>query len=89
MHPGSQIEAVFLCREPVDLRKSIDGLAGIVQHAFGANPFAASVHVFVNARRDIAHVRQSSLLQSSTQYSSSGTCRILRDCRPRPSCRIV
>lgn len=52
MHPGSRIEAVFLCREAVDFRKSIDGLAAIVQHEFGANPFGASLHVFVNARRD-------------------------------------
>jgi len=51
MHPGSHIEAVYLCRDPVDFRKSIDGLAAIVEQAFGANPFGASLHVFVNARR--------------------------------------
>ena len=51
MHPGSHIEAVYLCRDPVDFRKSIDGLAAIVEQAFGANPFGSSLHVFVNARR--------------------------------------
>jgi len=51
MHPGSRIDAVYLCRDPVDFRKSIDGLAAIVEQAFGANPFGASLHVFVNARR--------------------------------------
>jgi transposase len=51
MHPGSRIEAVYLCREPVDFRKSIDGLAAIVEQAFSANPFGSSMHVFVNTRR--------------------------------------
>jgi len=51
MHPGSRIEAVYLCRDPVDFRKSIDGLAAIVEQAFGVNPFGTSLHVFVNARR--------------------------------------
>ena len=51
MHPGSRIEAVYLCRDPVDFRKSIDGLAAIVEQAFGANPFSASLHVFVNTQR--------------------------------------
>ena len=51
MHPGSHIEAVYLCRDPVDFRKSIDGLAAIVEQAFGVNPFGSSLHVFVNTRR--------------------------------------
>jgi transposase len=51
MHPGSRIDAVYLCREPVDFRKSIDGLAAIVEQVFCANPFGASLHVFVNRGR--------------------------------------
>jgi hypothetical protein len=38
MHPGSRIEAVYLCREPVDFRESIYGLEAIVEQGFGANP---------------------------------------------------
>jgi hypothetical protein len=30
MHPGCRIEAVYLCRDLVDFRKSIDGLPAIV-----------------------------------------------------------
>jgi transposase len=52
MHPGSRIEAVYLCRDPVDLRKSIGGLSVMVEQSFGAKPFGSSVHVFINARRD-------------------------------------
>ena len=52
MHPGSHIEAVYLCREPVDFRKSIDGLSALVQSQFGANPFGSSLHVFISRRRD-------------------------------------
>lgn len=52
MHPGSQIGAVYLCCEPVDLRKSIAGLSALVEQGLGLNPFGSALHVFVNARRD-------------------------------------
>ncbi len=52
MHPGSQIEAVYLCREPVDFRKSIDGLSALVEQHLQMNPFSNAVHVFVNKKRD-------------------------------------
>jgi transposase len=52
MHPGSRIEAVYLCREPVYFRKSISGLSAIVEKELGMNPFGAALTVFVNARRD-------------------------------------
>lgn len=52
MHPGHTIEAVYLCREPVDFRKSIGGLSALVEQAFGADPFGNSLHVFVNRSRD-------------------------------------
>ena len=52
MHPGSVIEAVYLCRDPVDFRKSIGGLSALVEQEFEANVFGASLHVFVSRRRD-------------------------------------
>lgn len=39
-----------MCRDPLDFRKSIDGLAAIVERSFGANPFDTLLYVFVNAR---------------------------------------
>ncbi len=52
MHPGSRIEAVYLCRDPVDFRKSIAGLSALVEQCFQRNPFGSALHVFINARRD-------------------------------------
>ncbi|SHL92053.1 IS66 family insertion sequence element accessory protein TnpB [Vreelandella subglaciescola] len=43
---------VYLCREPVDMRKQIDGLALLVQEAMELNPFDKAVFVFGNRKRD-------------------------------------
>ena len=37
---------VYLCREPVDMRKSIDVLSLLVQEAMELNPFGGTVFVF-------------------------------------------
>ncbi|MEO7128733.1 MAG: IS66 family insertion sequence element accessory protein TnpB [Rhodoferax sp.] len=44
--------AVYLHREPIDFRKSINGLAALVEHDLELDPFAAAVYVFGNRRRD-------------------------------------
>jgi transposase len=43
---------VYLACGATDLRKSIDGLAGIVQERFGLDPFADCWFVFCNKGRD-------------------------------------
>ena len=43
---------IFLCTQPTDMRKSFDGLSGIVRSAFGADPTNGSLFLFVNRRRD-------------------------------------
>jgi len=43
---------VYVHREAVDFRKSINGLAALVEQALGLNPFAAALYVFANRRRD-------------------------------------
>src|SRR5512144_2071225 len=43
---------IYLAREPVDLRKSIDGLSLLVSHVLGQDPFSAHLFVFTNRRRD-------------------------------------
>src|SRR5690606_23322258 len=50
--PGSQIDAVYLCRAPVDFRKSIGGLSALVEQELGLNPFGTALYVFVNRQRD-------------------------------------
>ena len=44
--------AVYLHREPIDFRKSINGLAALVEHDLGLDPFAQAAYVFGNCRRD-------------------------------------
>ncbi|MGD7268564.1 IS66 family insertion sequence element accessory protein TnpB, partial [Ralstonia pseudosolanacearum] len=43
---------VYLHRDAVDFRKSINGLAVLVEQAMGLDPFAAAVYVFRNRRAD-------------------------------------
>lgn len=46
------LEFVYLHREPVDFRKSIDGLSLIVDQAMGLSVFESALFVFCNRRRD-------------------------------------
>ncbi|AEK57429.1 IS66 family insertion sequence element accessory protein TnpB [Acidithiobacillus caldus] len=43
---------VFLCRVPVDLRKSFDGLSALVRHTLAQDPFSGHCFVFVNRPGD-------------------------------------
>jgi transposase len=43
---------VYLHRESVDFRLSVNGLAALVQNALGLNPFAQALYVFRNRRAD-------------------------------------
>ena len=37
MHPGCDIQQVYLCREPIDFRKSINGLSVLVEQELELN----------------------------------------------------
>lgn len=52
MHPGCQIEQVYLCREAIDFRKAINGLSVVVEQSRGLNPFASALYVLVNCSRN-------------------------------------
>ena len=41
-----------LYSQPTDMRKSFDGLSGLVQGTLGANPLNGDVFIFINRRRD-------------------------------------
>ncbi|MGY6121892.1 IS66 family insertion sequence element accessory protein TnpB (plasmid) [Paraburkholderia strydomiana] len=43
---------VYVHRDAVDFRKSINGLAAIVEQSMKLDPFARAVYVFGNQRRD-------------------------------------
>ena len=57
MHPGCDIEQVYLCREPIDFRKSINGLSVLVEQKLEINPFGAALYVFINRQRNKIKVR--------------------------------
>jgi len=43
---------VFLCTRPTDMRKSFDGLCGLVETVFQADVLSGHLFVFLNRRRD-------------------------------------
>ncbi|AEJ44869.1 IS66 family insertion sequence element accessory protein TnpB [Alicyclobacillus acidocaldarius] len=43
---------VYLACGSTDMRKSIDGLAALVQESFHLDPFSSAVFVFCNRKRD-------------------------------------
>ncbi len=51
MRPGDEV-AVYLCREVVDMRKSINGLSILVEEGLSLDPFGPSLFVFCNRKRD-------------------------------------
>jgi transposase len=51
MRPHEEVE-VYLCREVVDFRKSINGLSALVEEHLGLDPFGPQLFVFCNRRRD-------------------------------------
>ncbi len=48
----SKAEKIYIACGYTDMRKSIDGLAGIVQQNFQLNPFQNSLFLFCGRRRD-------------------------------------
>jgi transposase len=43
---------VFLCTQPTDMRKSFDGLMGLVSVVLEQDPLSGHLFLFVNRRRD-------------------------------------
>ena len=43
---------IFFHTSPTDMRKSFDGLTGLVRGTFGSDPADGSLFLFVNKRRD-------------------------------------
>jgi transposase len=52
MRPPNNGVEVYLCLDPVDFRKQIDGLAAIVQDELSLNPFSEQLFCFTNRRRN-------------------------------------
>ncbi|WP_341300286.1 IS66 family insertion sequence element accessory protein TnpB [Lysinibacillus sp. FSL H8-0500] len=52
MFNKTPIQQVYLACGSTDLRKSVDGLAAIVQLSFQLDPFSSNLYVFCNRKRD-------------------------------------
>ncbi|MBF0182747.1 MAG: IS66 family insertion sequence element accessory protein TnpB [Magnetococcales bacterium] len=52
MRPANNLLEVYVCLEPIDFRKGINGLAALIEAGLGLSPFAAALYVFSNQRRN-------------------------------------
>jgi len=52
MRSANDFDKIYLHREPVDFRKSINGLMIIVEQDMSLSPFSQAVFVFCNKARD-------------------------------------
>ena len=52
MRPERTLPRIYLYRMPVDFRKSFRGLAAIVEHELGHNPFQGELYAFTNRQRN-------------------------------------
>lgn len=48
----SSAHRYYLYREPADMRKSFDGLAGLVTNRMKRSPMSGEVYIFLNRRRE-------------------------------------
>jgi len=46
----------YLSREPADMRKSFDGLSGLVRQGMGRDPLSGEVFIFLNRRRTMMKI---------------------------------
>ena len=47
---------IFAAVEPVDARKSFDGLAAVVRDSLGGDPMTGHMYFFLNRRGDMAQI---------------------------------
>ena len=47
---------IYVYTKPTDMRRSFDGLAGVVSHAIGRDPLSGHLFVFVNRRGDLLKI---------------------------------
>ena len=52
MRPANSLPVVYLCRDIVDFRKRMNGLAILVEQALALDPFSEQLFVFCNRKRD-------------------------------------
>lgn len=53
MLPVSAATRIYLYRPPCDMRKSFDGLCGLIRNELNGDPLSGSLFVFCNRRRSM------------------------------------
>jgi transposase len=53
MLPVSAATRIYLYRPPCDMRKSFDGLCGLIRNELNSDPLSGSLFVFLNRRRSM------------------------------------
>ncbi len=53
MIPLPSVQSIYLYREPVDMRKSFDGLAAVASQKVQENPLSGALFAFFNKRRSM------------------------------------
>lgn len=51
LRPDNSLPEVYLCKEPVDFRKGINGLSILVEQGLLLDPFCEQLFVFINRSR--------------------------------------
>jgi transposase len=51
VHLPGEVSRILAYRHPVDMRKSFDGLVGLVKNALDEDPLSGTLYVFANRRR--------------------------------------
>jgi transposase len=52
LRPALHLPKVYLYRDPVDFRKSHNGLSALIEMELGHNPFNGELYAFTNKRRN-------------------------------------
>lgn len=51
-----KVTKIFLCRHPMDMRRSYAGLCGAVREILQHDPLNGALYLFVNKRRDMIKI---------------------------------
>ena len=52
IRPDVALDAIFLYRKPVDMRKGAVGLSALIEGVLQSDPFSGGLFVFINKSRD-------------------------------------
>lgn len=52
LRPARLMPEIYLYRQPVDFRKQVNGLALLIEHELGHNPFTGALYAFTNQQRN-------------------------------------